>query len=87
MIFSAFFDQLFSPFDPVTLTEWIGGDCPIIKLEENQSEGITHLDVKVGSVLKAKETLLSENIGFIEHPDYLFINDRRLLGLRILLKE
>lgn len=87
MIFSAFFDQLFSPEEPLTLTEWMGGDCPLIKLEENQTEGITHLDIKIGSIVKAKDALLSEKIDFIEHPDYLYIQDKRLLGLRILLKE
>ncbi len=87
MIFSAFFDQLFAPLEPPTLTEWMGGDCPIIKLEENQSEGITHLDIKVSSLLHAKEILLEQEVSFIEHPDYLALNDKRMMGLRLLFKE
>lgn len=87
MVFTSFFDHLFSPFEPVSLTEWHLGDCPLIKLEENQTEGITHLDLQTESLLATKEHLHKENIRFIEYPDHLVLTDKRLKGLRFVIKE
>lgn len=87
MVFTAFFDHLFSPLEPLSLTEWQMGDCPLIKLEENQSEGITHVDLKVSSLIKGKEFLEEKKIPFIEKPDYLLLTSKELMGLRFILKE